>query len=33
MRLNSLQDVLAEEIGDLRSAEEQLVEALPKMAR
>ncbi len=33
MRLNSLQDVLVEEIGDLRSAEEQLIQALPKMAR
>jgi ferritin-like metal-binding protein YciE len=33
MRLNSLQDVLVEEIGDLRSAEEQLIHALPKMAR
>jgi ferritin-like metal-binding protein YciE len=32
MQLNSLQDVLAEEIADLRSAESQLVEALPKMA-
>ncbi len=29
MRLNSLQDVLVEEIGDLRSAEEQLIQALP----
>ena len=31
MRLDSLQDVLADQIGDLRSAEEQLVKALPKM--
>jgi ferritin-like metal-binding protein YciE len=28
----SLQDVLAEQLGDLRSAEQQLIEALPKMA-
>jgi ferritin-like metal-binding protein YciE len=32
MRLDSLTDVFADEIGDLRSAEEQLVEALPKVA-
>lgn len=32
MRLDSLLDVLAEEIGDLRSAEQQLIEALPKVA-
>ena len=32
MTLNSLQDVLAEQIGDLRSAEEQLIVALPKVA-
>jgi ferritin-like metal-binding protein YciE len=32
MTLDSLQDVLAEQIGDLRSAEEQLIEALPKVA-
>ena len=31
MRLDSLSDVLAEEIGDLRSAEEQLIETLPKV--
>ena len=31
MRLDSLQDVLADQIGDLRSAEEQLIEALPKV--
>jgi ferritin-like metal-binding protein YciE len=29
---NSLQDVLAEQLGDLRSAEQQLVQALPKLA-
>ncbi len=33
MPLTSLEDVLAEQIGDLRSAEDQLIEALPKMAR
>jgi len=33
MRLNDLQDVLAHEIKDLYSAEKQLVEALPKMAK
>jgi ferritin-like metal-binding protein YciE len=32
MKLNSLQDVFVEQLADLRSAEEQLVEALPKMA-
>jgi ferritin-like metal-binding protein YciE len=32
MKLNSLQDVFVEQLGDLRSAEEQLVKALPKMA-
>src|SRR4029079_3224685 len=32
MKLNSLQDVLAEQIEDLHSAEQQLIEALPKMA-
>ena len=32
MRLNSLTDVLVEELGDLYSAEQQLVEALPKLA-
>jgi ferritin-like metal-binding protein YciE len=31
MRLNSLQDVLAEQVEDLYSAEQQLVEALPRM--
>ena len=31
MQLNSLEDVLAEQLGDLRSAEQQLIEALPKM--
>jgi ferritin-like metal-binding protein YciE len=33
MEFNSLQDVFAEQLSDLRSAEEQLVQALPKMAR
>ncbi|HZW29022.1 MAG TPA: ferritin-like domain-containing protein [Trueperaceae bacterium] len=33
MRLNDLQDVLAHEVKDLYSAEKQLVEALPKMAK
>jgi ferritin-like metal-binding protein YciE len=33
MRLESLEDVLAEQIGDLLSAERQLVEALPKVAQ
>ena len=32
MGFNSLQDVFAEQLNDLRSAEEQLVDALPKMA-
>lgn len=32
MKLNSLSDVLVEELSDLYSAEQQLVEALPKMA-
>ncbi len=32
MEFNSLQDVFAEQLNDLRSAEEQLVQALPKMA-
>jgi ferritin-like metal-binding protein YciE len=32
MTLTSLRDVLADQIGDLQSAEGQLVEALPKMA-
>jgi ferritin-like metal-binding protein YciE len=32
MELRSLEDVFAEQIGDLRSAEEQLIEALPRMA-
>lgn len=33
MTLNSLEDVLPEQVKDLRSAETQLVEALPKVAR
>jgi ferritin-like metal-binding protein YciE len=33
MQLNSLQDVFVEQLADLRSAEQQLVEALPKVAR
>jgi ferritin-like metal-binding protein YciE len=33
MEFNSLQDVFAEQLSDLRNAEEQLVQALPKMAR
>ncbi|HEX7040338.1 MAG TPA: ferritin-like domain-containing protein [Trueperaceae bacterium] len=33
MRLTDLQDVLAHEVKDLYSAEKQLVEALPKMAK
>jgi ferritin-like metal-binding protein YciE len=33
MRLQSLEDVFAEQIGDLQSAEQQLVKALPKVAR
>jgi ferritin-like metal-binding protein YciE len=32
MEFDSLQDVFAEQLNDLRSAEEQLVQALPKMA-
>jgi ferritin-like metal-binding protein YciE len=32
MQFNSLTDVLAEQIADLRSAEQQLIQALPKMA-
>jgi ferritin-like metal-binding protein YciE len=32
MKLESLQDVLTEQLEDLHSAEEQLVQALPKMA-
>jgi ferritin-like metal-binding protein YciE len=32
MGLNTLHDVFAEQLNDLRSAEQQLVEALPKMA-
>jgi ferritin-like metal-binding protein YciE len=32
VNFNSLQDVFAEQLGDLRSAEQQLVEALPKLA-
>ena len=32
MALDSLKDVFEEQINDLRSAEEQLVEALPKLA-
>jgi ferritin-like metal-binding protein YciE len=32
MGFNSLQDVFAEQLNDLRSAEEQLVQALPKLA-
>jgi ferritin-like metal-binding protein YciE len=32
MQFQSLQDVFAEQLNDLRSAEQQLVEALPKMA-
>jgi ferritin-like metal-binding protein YciE len=32
MKLNSLQDVLAEQLEDLHSAEQQLIDALPKMA-
>ncbi len=32
MELTSLEDVFAEQIADLRSAENQLIEALPKMA-
>ena len=32
MKMNNLNDVLVEQLGDLYSAERQLVEALPKMA-
>jgi ferritin-like metal-binding protein YciE len=32
MKLNSLQDVLGEQLEDLYSAEQQLIDALPKMA-
>jgi ferritin-like metal-binding protein YciE len=32
MQLNSLQDVLVEQLGDLYSAEQQLVQALPKVS-
>ena len=32
MELNSLTDVLIEELGDLHSAEQQLLDALPKLA-
>jgi ferritin-like metal-binding protein YciE len=32
MQLTSLKDVFAEQVADLRSAENQLIEALPKMA-
>jgi len=32
MNFNSLQDVFAEQLNDLRSAEQQLIQALPKMA-
>jgi len=32
MNLTSLNDVLADQVGDLQSAEAQLIEALPKMA-
>jgi ferritin-like metal-binding protein YciE len=32
MEMNTLNDVLTEQLGDLYSAEQQLVEALPKMA-
>ncbi len=32
MEFNSLQDVFAEQLNDLRSAEEQLVQVLPRMA-
>jgi ferritin-like metal-binding protein YciE len=33
MKLDTLQDLFVEELRDLHSAEEQLIEALPKMAR
>ena len=32
MNLNSITDVLGDQLGDLRSAEQQLLDALPKMA-
>jgi ferritin-like metal-binding protein YciE len=32
MQIDSIQDVYADQLGDLRSAETQLIEALPKMA-
>jgi ferritin-like metal-binding protein YciE len=32
MQFNSIQDVYADQLGDLRSAEQQLIKALPKMA-
>jgi ferritin-like metal-binding protein YciE len=32
MKIDSLRDVFAEQVNDLRSAEEQLVQALPKLA-
>jgi hypothetical protein len=32
MKLNSITDVMGDQLGDLRSAEQQLIEALPKMA-
>ena len=32
MELSSLSDVLVEELGDLYTAEQQLIEAMPKMA-
>lgn len=32
MQINSIQDVYADQLGDLRSAEQQLIQALPKMA-
>ena len=32
MRFGSLQDVLVDQVADLRSAEQQLIQALPKMA-
>ena len=32
MQLDSIQDVFADQLGDLRSAETQLTQALPKMA-
>jgi ferritin-like metal-binding protein YciE len=32
MQLNSITDLMGDQLGDLRSAEQQLIEALPKMA-